>query len=221
MVALNILPGDGNNTTVYFRGTNTFTGGVTLNSGWHADRTYIGNDAAFGTGPVRLKLNGGATCHLEKDVTMSNAFSGDGRVIPEGYTLTCTGSIAPMDADGNNATFLVTDDLKGGILDFQGTYYWGYDAGTNDVISVQELAFGSGSATLVCSWDGAGSAPRPDPSGTEYVLFTYVEGTDPVNPSWTITPPPNLRAEVFVDTAKKQVILRLLPPPAGTFFFFR
>ncbi|MCG3180187.1 MAG: hypothetical protein BIFFINMI_02544 [Phycisphaerae bacterium] len=209
---------DNNDNELHFQGNNTYHGGTRIIQGGLEQQTLVGSNTAFGDGPVVLQgvigdSDGNDTMFtLDNNVSMSNAFSGVGRIATGAntFTLASGGSMAPGSSIGQ---------LRVDNLDFKGIYYFEYDldgGDTNptdsDLISTANLTFSSGTATLVVQWTGGGAAGQ----GT-YVLFTYT-GNDPTNPNWTIytTEADGLHGVVTVDTDTKQVLLTLseVPEPA-------
>jgi len=196
--------------TLYFRGTNTYTGGTTIwTNGYGTDnRVHINNNASLGTGPVTLAIgdpvNYPSYTHLVLDAncTLANDFSGQGRVKTGSYVLTTTGAFAP----GTSIGEIYVEDL-----DFRGTYEFEYDTDGGDVnpddsdlIATSTLVFGNpgGAASVNVTWLGPGS-----PGTGDYVLFTYT-GTDPViTAPWTVTG--DMSGSVWVDDLNDQVILTL------------
>ena len=183
---------------------NSYTGGTRIGEYGREERTKVGRNTAFGTGPVTLEANAvtDVMFTLETSVSMANAFKGIGRIATGANVFTLTGSVAPGASVGQ---FGVED------LDFRGTYEFEYDTSGGDVdpddsdlVVTDTLVFGNpdGAAGVNVTWLGLGG-----PGSGDYVLFTYT-GADPViTAPWTVTG--DMNGNVWVDGLKAQVILTL------------
>jgi hypothetical protein len=209
---------DGNDSTFYYRGANSFTGGVRIAEKSASSRNYVGSDTAFSTGRVLLQAaaSNAVLCTLEKSLTMANTFAGTGKIATGTYTNTVTGGLAP----GTNSVIgaIVIERLKFGS-DTQGARYdWKFAAASNDlVVASAELKFGQTTHTVNCTWVGSGSALAGD-----YVLFSYA-GTDPdlTGVSWTVNAPVGLAGTVSRNTTTKRIMLTLKPGNKGTLIMMR
>jgi hypothetical protein len=209
---------DGNDSSFYYRGANSFTGGVRIAEKSASSRNYVGSDTAFSTGRVLLQAaaSNAVLCTLEKSLTMANTFAGTGKIATGTFTNTVTGGLAP--GTGSNTSAIVFDRLKFGS-DTQGARYdWKFAAASNDVVVASaELKFGQTTHTVNCTWVGSGSALAGD-----YVLFSYA-GTDPdlTGVSWTVNAPAGLAGTVSRNTTTKRIMITLKPGNKGTLIMMR
>lgn len=180
----------------------------TLGGGICVQQGILQASAANCLGANAIALQKYAALGLDFTASMTNAFTGAGRIYTGANTLTLAagGSISPGATGGSSGT----DTFLADNLDFRGTYNWDYAAGTNDVIACGTVAFG-GSATLAIAGD--------PPFGT-YTLFAYT-GANPASlGSWSVTGLSRKVGIVKLDAAGKRVVLQVRPAPAGTTVLF-
>lgn len=186
-------------TLLYFQGSNTWSGTNTISD----SNVRIAADSALGTGATIL--NPGSSVTLTANAVLPNEFRGHGNIVTGPNVMICTGSLSPgIDGIG---TLTVED------LDFRGTYRWQFNETTSDLINATTLTFGSGSANLDVEWIGSGPAPNGD-----FLLMNY-SGPDPVNALWTVKCHSSQIGKVRVDTANKQIVVKLAS--SGTLVFLK
>jgi len=215
---------------LYFRGTNTYTGGTRVQTQSVSTPHRIRTDQALGLGVIEL-LNPAnnpdfATLYLDTaSLTLPNEIRGKGYIRTDATRLlTVTNALSPFDTGLTNWVKVAgqqdvvrfrIERLKFGTDAVGATYNFQYNATTNDWVGCDYLEFGAASPKLNVEWLGAG-----DPAEGTYTLFTYTTLSG-ATPTWTVTTPPSLRGTVRINTDQKRVELELLPSANGMLILIR
>jgi hypothetical protein len=213
-----------NDSTFYFNGSNTYSGGTLAIKKSNQNETYVGNNTAFGTGPVELQtdVTNKTAFTLSKSLTMTNAFRGQGKIsTTASYVFTAAGSLEPCDTGLSQVTTNIgaffVENLRFGSDGTGCVYNFQYTAASNDVIACSgTLAFGKTTETVNVSWYGGSTPPVPPAGGTNLVIFSYGSASHPdmSGVTWQVNTPPTLSGSVSLNTSAKQVILTLQAVPA-------